>query len=82
MKSGGIDESPRAVLRRLAEEGNKLAPANKPLVSAANVPKRKDCALRHDAWTPLQWRRVYFADDSSVGLNACRPLRLPAQGGA
>lgn len=69
----GVKISRRTVGRRLSEKGLQArTPANKPLLSAANVKKRKDYVLSHVTWTPAQWRTVHFSDESSFGLNGCR----------
>ena len=62
--------SRRTVARRLAEAGlNGRVAAKKPLLTQKHRKMRLAWARAHKHWTPAQWRRVIWTDETTVRIN-------------
>jgi hypothetical protein len=79
----GISE--RTVRRRRSEAGlGSYIAVEKPALTAENVRKRLDWAIKHKDWTIEDWKKVIWSDESSVwiGVNPRRQwvIRPPGEG--
>ena len=73
--------SVRTVQRRLLEDHDLKCyrPVHKPMLSAKNVKDRLIFAKKYLHWTPTEWRRVQFSDESTICQFAsyCQFIRRP-----
>ena len=73
--------STRTIRRRLFDGGLKsYAPARKPRLTPKNIKDRIRFCKQYRNWTPQQWERVMFTDESTFTQfhNYCQHVRRPA----
>jgi transposase len=72
-----LDVTPRTIRNRLkdAKIMSRVA-AKKPFISKANLNKRIAFAKKYKHWTPEDWKKVVFADESSVILRDSSKRRV------
>ena len=62
--------SARTVRRRLLEVGLKGCKARKkPYLSQANMKKRLEFAKKHENWTPDDWGKIVWSDESNFQVS-------------
>ena len=72
--------SARTICRRLFHANLKsYKPAKKPKLSPKNIADRLAFCNKYQAWTPEQWKRVMFSDESQMSqfYAFCRHVRRP-----
>jgi transposase len=69
LETSGVQVSARTIRKRLCAVGLKARiPRKKPFLNVAQRRKRVMWAKQHMAWTPEQWGRVMFSDETRISI--------------
>lgn len=69
-ESSGVNVSTRTVRRRLLDNGLAARrPRHKPLLTKKMMTARLKWAKEHAKWTPAQWKKVIFSDESKFNVH-------------